>query len=233
MEYIEHKAVWFPSAVRIAGLRLRPMTLGQLRLLEACNSPFVTGGQADADDCAIALWMLSTPWRRARRVMARPGLLACRLRLLAWRCGLDRRRGVAVEVASFVARCLWMPDIYEKAAPAPDSSSFGLATGLAVWLALRARRIGAGALCHLRRGAWDCVWDIPVDAVMACCVVAGEMEGQEYQSRREVESLAERELDANTNAGDDEPGVEQHLDDFDDDLHGRNSIVQRRGGVKR
>ncbi len=180
MEYLQHKAVWFPGATRVAGHRLRPMTLGQLRLLEAVSSPFIPGGAVGAGDCALALWILSTPWRRARRLA----------RLTARRA---RRAGTVAGIEEFIARCLWTPERYEPAgSPAP--SAWSPATGLAVRLALRAVRTGTAALCHLRRGAWDCVWDIPVDAIMAYGTAAAEMEGAEYQDRAEAEALARAEL---------------------------------------
>lgn len=230
MEYIEHKAVWFPCAVRIAGLRLRPPTLGQLRLLEAVNSPFIAGGRADSDDCAIALWILATPWRRARRRLERPGWMAARIAWMQWRRVRDAG-GCARAIEGFVGRALWVPERYEReGAGAP---AFAPASGLAARLALRAARLGLAALAHGRRGAWDCVWDIPVDAVLAYGTAAAETEGSEYQTRGEEESLLEQQLDAHADTGDDQPGIDQHPQKVQHDLHGGDSVAGPDGSVQR
>lgn len=212
MEYVEHKAVWFPCAVRIAGLRIRPPTLGQLRLLEAVNSPFIAGGRADADDCAIALWILATPWRRSRRRLERPGWMAARIAWMQWRWVRDAG-GCARAIEGFVGRALWVPERYERdGAGAP---AFAPASGLAARLALRAARLGIAALAHGRRGDWICAWDVPVDAVLAYGCVAAEMDGQEFQDRAEADSLAEATLAA----GQQPEAAGEHRQALDDEEH--------------
>ena len=228
MEYVEHKAVWWPCAVCIAGLRIRPMTLGQLRLLDAVNSPFIAGGVADADDCAIALYLLSTPWRKARKSLGAPALLAWRLRLIAWRRVGDVST-TARELEAFVSRVLWVPERYETAGAA--ASSFAPASGLAVRMAVRAARIGIGALGHGRRGAWGCVWDIPVDAVLAYGSAAAETEGQEYQTRSETESLSKEQLQADTDARHDQSGIDQHPQNVQHVIHSPKIVADPVGDV--
>lgn len=183
MEYVEHKAVWFPAVARVAGVRLRVPTLGQVRLLEAVNSPFLVGGKADRYDCAIALYLLRTPWRRARRRLTGGRLLMWKLRWLS-----DQALpGAAGELSAFVARALWAPELYVRDGQA--AGAFGPASGMAARMALRAVRLGLTALCHERSGAWACAWDVPADAVLAYGVAAGEIEGKEYQTRQETEAL--------------------------------------------
>ena len=227
MEYLEHKAIWFPSATRVAGVRIWPPTLGQIRLLESVGSPFLVGGQADADDCLIARHLLATPWRLARRRVARPLQLACRLRLESWLKPLDAAAGREIE--AFIGRALWLPERYER--DGAGGSAGEAATGVAVRLGLRAARLGLGAVGHGRRGAWDCVWDIPVDAILAYGTAAAEIEGNEYQTREETESPFEQQLQAHADAGDDQPRIDQHPQDVQHVLHGGNSVADADGPV--
>jgi hypothetical protein len=226
MEYVEHKAVWFPEPSRVAGSRLMPPTIGQIRLLEACSSPFLCGGPADALDVAIAIRILRTPWRAGRRLLARPRLFALAAHVdLLLRPAL-RRPGSADEVAAWITRWLWTPEMYVKD---NAGSAFEPACGFTCRLALRAAKLPLAALCHDRPGAWGCVWDVPVDAALLWCVAATEAAGEEFQNRAECDSLAQtQKLDAAEHADHDAGGENHSLRnqerDIDEIAHG-NSIT--------
>lgn len=202
MEYIAHKSVWFPSVVRVAGYRLRPPTLGQIRLLEATSSPFIIGGPVDLADVAIALHILSTPWRRARRQIAALWPIALIVRLISRRRAL-RDPAVADAIHALLDAALWSPDPYLE-----DGAGARLpcATGLAARLACRAVRLRPDALCHLSSppfqlstfsfqlfsssSPWACVWDIPVAAIMAYSVADAEVDNHEFITRQETKQFS-------------------------------------------
>ena len=191
MEYVEHKAVWFPSPVKVAGLQLMPPTIGQIRLLDAVSSPFLVGGEAVPLDVAIALHILRTPWRRCRWQLTHPSLFAFLAQLILLRRAVRAESSVS-EIADFVVAALWEPEQYIKdgaAAPA-----FAPATGYAVRLALRTARLPLASLCHA--GAWRCVWDVPVPAAIAYCVAQAEATGTEYQDRAERDQISATERQA-------------------------------------
>lgn len=177
MEYLEHKAVWFPCAVRIAGLRIRPMTLGQLRLLEACNSPFVAGGDLCPGDIPLALLVLRLPWRLGRRILGRQRIATTLCAMLAPRAA---RPGVVEDLGAFVRDSLWMPG--EFIGPGQAAPAFQPATGLAIRLALRARQIGA---IELHPFPLRSVWDLPLKSLHATGTAAAERDGREFDPRED------------------------------------------------
>lgn len=177
MEYVEHKAVWFPCAVRIAGLRLRPMTLGQLRLLEACDSPFVAGGDLATGDIPLALLVLRLPWRIGRRILVRRRLATTLCALLAMRAA---RPGTVEALGAFIRDTLWTPD--EFTAAGQTTAPFPPATGMAIRLALHARQIGALALDPFTRRS---IWDLPVKSLLSTGIAAAEREGREFDARQD------------------------------------------------
>jgi len=191
MEYVEHKAVWFPSPIQVAGIRLMPPTIGQIRLLEAVSSPFLVGGEAVPLDVAIALHILRTPWRRCRLQLTHTWLFSTLSQLLLLRRSV-RAESAAAEISAFIVDSLWEPEQYIKdggAAPA-----FAPATGYAVRLALRTARLPLASLAHV--GAWRCVWDVPVPAAIAYCIAQAESTGTEYQDRAERDQISATERPA-------------------------------------
>jgi len=192
MEYVEHKAVWFPSPVRVAGIRLMPPTLGQIRLLEAVSSPFLVGGEAVPLDSAIALHILRTPWRLCRWQLTHPSLFAALAQFLLLRRAV-RSESAAASISAFIVAALWEPEQYiQDGAAAP---AFNPATGYAVRLALRAARLPLASLCHTHTpthphtSSWRCVWDVPVPAAIAYCIAQAEASGTEYQDRAERDQI--------------------------------------------
>ncbi len=189
MEHLQHKAAWFPAARRrIGGRSLGAPTLGQLRLLEAVESPFVSGGQADALDCAIALRLLATPWRRSRKALA--GASQWRWQLGLWSLRRTarrlRRRGqadtTALALAALVEEVLWSPEAYSGAGNAAAAARFA-ACGLALRLAHRAAEL---RLVELSPEPRRSVWDLPVAEVMTGSTVGAEREGREFVTREEL-----------------------------------------------
>lgn len=53
-----------PGPDRVLGLRVRPLTLPVWSRLEACDSPFIRGGQAREGDVRNYLWFSSRLWMR-------------------------------------------------------------------------------------------------------------------------------------------------------------------------
>ena len=184
MEYVEHKAVWFPTPSRVAGLRLMPPTIGQIRLLEAVSSPFLVGGEVMPLDSAIALRILRTPWRLCRWQLIHTGLFATLAQLLLLRRAV-RAESATAEISAYIEAALWEPEHYiQDGSTAP---AFRPATGYAVRLALRTARLPLAALCHTR--SWRCVWDVPVPAAIAYCIAQAEASGSEYQDREERDQI--------------------------------------------
>ena len=205
MEYLQHKATFLPQPrIRLAGVLCGPaLTLGQLRLLEATNSPFLLGGQPAAADCAIALYLISTPWRRARRALSRSSRrMRCWLTYYTWHLRDPARHyHLLTELDAYIKHALWQPEAYT---PAPSSSNAGvhasihpLATGLALRLALRAQELGLLALStslsipsrHAVRHA--VVWDLTCAEILAAGVASAEMNGSEFLTRPELEQFGQ------------------------------------------
>ena len=187
MEYVQHKSVFLPNDVRIAGVRIGRVTLGHLRLLELAESPFLAGGEATTEDCAVALSLLSRPWRRGLWLLRSVRRLALRVAWMArfGGCGRDTA-ATAGALRELVDRVLWHPERFEeegREAPSP----FDLATGVSVRLAMRAAGLPLERLCHAKKGAWDCVWDAPVDAVMMYAVAQEEARGAQFANPAEAE----------------------------------------------
>jgi hypothetical protein len=211
MEYVEHKAVWFPTPSRVAGLRLMPPTIGQIRLLEAVSSPFLVGGEAVPLDVAIALHILRTPWRFCRWQLCHTGLFAALAHLLLLRRAV-RAESAAAAISAFIDASLWEPERYiQDGSTAP---AFRPATGYAVRLALRTARLPLASLCHTGSGSvfsflisafsfqlsafssWRCAWDVPVPAAIAYCIAQAESTGSEYQDREERDQIRAAERTA-------------------------------------
>jgi hypothetical protein len=182
MEYIAHKTVWWPGKMRIAGRTLRPMTLGQLRILEAVNSAYISGRPVDDADITLALYILTTPWRRARHGVHNAYRMAWRMAWLRLRHG-RHLPVIAGQLREYVDVELWTPDRFEKAGTA---TFYNCATGIAVRMAMRAAALPLQALCHISATAWQCVWDVPVRAILCYGVAHAEIKGAEFMTVEEL-----------------------------------------------
>jgi hypothetical protein len=232
MEYIAHKAVWFPDRITLAGYRLAPPTLGQIRLLEAVNSPYMAGGEVEPLDSAIALYILATPWRRARRRLAKMPRMVWLAHWMLLRRAV-RDPGLPNQISAVINHALWAPERYIPDAE-KQASAFEPSTGWAVLVAIRACRLPLSALCHegradRRDSGWSCVWDVPVQALMAYGVAEEETKGREFQTREETEGLLagprqrdratiSPELNRHGNGGENQPRDQQDLQHAPDGL---------------
>jgi hypothetical protein len=99
---------------RVAGLRLAPVTLGHVLLLERLGSPLLTGAALGPGDAAVAVDVLRRGWKQSAHRMARNRGRWMR-RLLAW---LFRDTGalVAAETTlrAALADALERPDTMAK-----------------------------------------------------------------------------------------------------------------------
>jgi hypothetical protein len=176
MEHLQHKAIWFPSRVRIGGRRLGPVTLGQLRLLECVNSPFLYSGPIELADIALALLILSRPWRFVRRLLPHPRfvfLLSPRLRASA--CTM-----IAATLDAYIADELWTPDMFQT--EGSFGSSFPAASGRATRLARVVAGEGPAVSPFPRRS----VWDFTCREASYACMLAAEARGTEFVTREEM-----------------------------------------------
>lgn len=182
MEHLRHIAVWWPARrVRVAGVRVRRMTLGHLRVLEAMGSPFIHGGPASPFDAAAALLVLSRPWRAASRLAARGPVFRFAAAGFASRLARGRSASACVAaVDAHVAACLWVPEPYIRDGEAPPA--FRPAFGCACRIALRASRLPLAVLClrPLRR-----IWDLPADEALLWLACDDELAGREFQTAEE------------------------------------------------
>ena len=190
MEYLQHKTVFLPSDVRIAGFRIGRVTLGHIRLLELVESPFLLGGEWGAEDVAIALILLSRPWRMGLKRLRSPKWFSLRVSV-AMRlhdCGAD----TAEAVFALLNRAQWAPERFVEDGK-DVGRAFECATGISVRIATRAARVPFSRLFHTEKGAWDCVWDVPIDAVMLYCVAQEEAAGAQFMNPEEARMAKEIE----------------------------------------
>jgi len=176
MEHLAHKAIWFPARIRIAGLRLAPLTLGTLRLLEATASPYILGGDATGADSGLALLVMALPWRLARRILARPRLASALGMLFALRVSPPD----AIALGQWVAAELWTPDRFT--APGASPAAFPAVTGLATTLAQRCLRAGPAVTPFDRRSPWD----YTVREATLLSIAQAEATGAEFTTREEL-----------------------------------------------
>ena len=183
MEHLRHIAVWWPARrIRVAGCRVRRMTLGHLRVLEAIGSPYIVGGVATLHNAAAVLVLLGCGWRAARRMVNRPASINTLAFLLCHVLDHDPGAEAAVKaVGAHIAAVLWTPEVFIPAGSAPPA--FPPACGSATKIALRAARLPLATLSlHPHRS----VWDYPVDEVMHLLCCDDEMNGREFAAAEET-----------------------------------------------
>ncbi len=186
MEYIAHKTVWWPGKMRIAGRTLRPMKLGQLRILEAVNSSYISGRPVDDADITLALYILTTPWRRAMHGVHNVRRMAWRLLWLRLRYGRSLSM-IDSQLKAYMNDEFWTPEKFEKG---EGPTSFECATGISTRMAIRAAALPLQALCHLDANAWQCVWDIPLRAILCYGVAYAEIKGDEFLTLKEATEIS-------------------------------------------
>lgn len=182
MEHLRHTAAWFPSRVEIAGRRLMPPTLGQWRLLECCDSPFAAGGSASREETALALAILSRPWRAGMRMLRSEWRKA--LALAPWRLPPP---SASRELAAWLLECWWAPERYVEDGAAPSPEAFAPCAPGAVRLAARAVRENWLAFVPV---PCETVWDAPIPHLMLAVVAFSENDGGEFEAPGEAELVA-------------------------------------------
>jgi hypothetical protein len=158
-----------PPRVTVMGVRLEPLTLGHVLLLQRVGSPYAPFVEADrapgVGDFLLALWICGQPWRRAAR------------RLGTWRQALWMKWALfwcAVMRAPLLSRCaIFAAYLRENSRPPPfwhklegESATSGLPSLLAIRLALL--EIGLAS---------DEAWDTPLMAGLWEVVGAGARGG--------------------------------------------------------
>lgn len=181
MEWPSHAAAWYPSRVEIAGRRLAPPALGHWRLLECARSPFAVGGRAAPEDTALALAVLSRPWRRARRMLRGGWRLALATAFLRASAADARALG------DWLAEVWRTPERFVKdGAPRRSPRSF-----CAPESELVAAEAVAGGWLALLPDPVPTVWDAPLPMLLLAGVAAREVAGAEFETAEEAE-MAER-----------------------------------------
>lgn len=101
-----------PDGYRIAGVQLRPLSIGHILLLTRLGNPwFVRGRKASAADLAVAVAVCSQCWR-ANLVALHGWRFRARLRWLAIRLMLDSRAGATWR--AYLAMSLRAPTVWQK-----------------------------------------------------------------------------------------------------------------------
>jgi len=177
MEWTGHTAAWFPATAVIGGRRLGVPTLGQWRLLECCGSPFAEGGVAGPRDAALALVLLSRPWRSGRR------LLRSR-----WRTALATLRcppgGASAELAEWLRAAWWVPERFDDGRGGDGFPPCAPASLRIAALAVRGRWL------EMLPDPCPSVWDAPIPGLLLARVVADEISGGSYATPGEADRAA-------------------------------------------
>ena len=159
-----------------------PPTLGQWRLLECCDSPFASGGSATREETALALAVLSRPWRAGMRLLRSEWRKA--LALAPWRLPPP---SASRELAAWLDECWWSPERYVEDGSAPSPEAFEPCAPRAVRIAARAVRENWLAIVPV---PCESVWDAPVPHLMLALVAFSENDGAEFEAPGEAESVA-------------------------------------------
>ena len=180
MEHLRHTAAWFPARAEIAGRRIAPPTLGQWRLLECCASPFAWGGVASREETALALAILSRPWRKARRMLASPWRKALAVAAMLRRVVMPRH---AAMLSAWLGECWSGPERYvEEGRSRPSAEAAPPCCPAAVRIAVAAVR---DRLCGALADPVASVWDAPVPEMLMLRTAFEENSGAEYESADE------------------------------------------------
>ncbi len=174
MEHYYHKAAWFPPILKIGGVRVAPPTLGQWRILELMESPFVRGGKAAAKDVRSALLVFKTPWRRCRRaIMRHPKLFAWYAFVRFWRVTPIH----CVEISAWLNEVWKHPEQYISDDAKP-SQRFSPCSSSTVILALSLTRM---RLPLITIDTVASVWDLSVPEALLLIVADAERRGAEFE----------------------------------------------------
>ena len=177
----QHKAVWFPGRMKICGRRLRPFTLGHLRLLEIIESPFRLSGALDVRDADVgqAVAILAAPLWLSRWLVAHPGARRWAASWWLWRHNAEQE---AAALVVFVNDCLWSPDAYKDQNEPSEGSVFGYASSFSMRVAWKL----AGGAVPVKSHP---VWRLSIIEALAWAVTAAELSGRGFVTRDEMEHV--------------------------------------------
>lgn len=182
-EHIQHIAVWYSSSPTIAGVKLRQLTLGHWRILEAMGSPFAgsTLKQPTRDDVCVALCICTLSFKWAYFVSRHPYLLAI---IALWRA----RRATeldAVALSAYFTESWYKPEVYVDTAHQPRTQrAYAPCCGAAIRLAMSAERAGVMRLLHRNVRS---IWDVSVAEALWVLSCSEEISGAELESVEEVQ----------------------------------------------
>jgi len=91
-------------------------------------------------------------------------------------------------VDELISRVHWTPERFIEDGK-EAVRAFEPATAMSLRLAIRATKLSLEKLCHVKKGEWDCVWDVPVDVVMLYCVAQEETAGTQFMNPSEYEMV--------------------------------------------
>lgn len=181
-EHIQHIAAWYPSAPVIAGVRLRPLTLGHWRILEAMDSPFASRSSRapTLEDVRAALCICSLSFKRAYKLSCNPYHLAL---VAMWRC---RKASVMDSVAlnAYFNESWFKPERYvEESGNAAKSRAYAPCCGAAIRIAMAAERAGVK---RLARCNVESVWDVTIAEALWIISCSEELSGAELESSEDL-----------------------------------------------
>ncbi len=180
MHWTAHKAIWYPGFTRVCGRKIRPFTLGHLRLLEIIESPLRMSGAIGiiAADVAQAVAILGSPLPVARWLVGHRWAMRC------WASWCVRRpfdwRVEAPWLVKHINDCLWTPEMFQK--DGEESSVFGYSSSFSMRIAWKLANGEVPTIKHR-------VWRLSIIEAMAWAVTSAEMSGRGFVTRDEMEKV--------------------------------------------
>ena len=179
--WVQHKCLWFPGKGRVCGRRLRPLTLGHLRLLEIIESPFLGGGSVGIEELSAAVAIVAAPLWLARHLVGHKWLLMLAALPIAVRWQKWQDEAAAFE--QYMADNQWMPERYSKGNEI-NCNVFGYSSSFSMrmaWMMAERYQPGVPVKTHP-------VWRLTVMECLAWRLTEMELNGGEYVTRDEVET---------------------------------------------
>jgi hypothetical protein len=111
--YSQHQ---FLSPVRVAGVNLRPLTLGHMDVLCGLESPVCGGDVNDPTDLAVALFVCSRDWKTAAAEIrsGRAGRMLHRMGRRFGRMSAEKAGAVYAAFADYIQTCSAAPPRWEE-----------------------------------------------------------------------------------------------------------------------
>lgn len=172
------KIALFPSPVKVCGVRLMPLTVGQLMLLEHFENPYLVGGMTSEAQLVMAVLTCRLPFGLMRWLVGHPVLLgfAC-----GWVRGRMVRGGMrwTEEGRAFrrwIHECTWTPDRFRREGEPPPKP-----TGVPA-----SYRIMAALLGKFRKAE---ILAMPMPEANLHALAASANSGAEYETPEEYSMM--------------------------------------------